>query len=89
MLAEQVKSSPASHRTYHILNYAPGPLDTPMQTILRSGVDTPLHVQTVFMDMFKNQQLIEPYTTACKMVFILKHGLYENGGHVDFYDVEM
>eukprot|EP01031_Cornospumella_fuschlensis_P034036 gene34036-41196_t len=87
VLAEQVKTS--SNRTYHILNYAPGPLDTPMQTILRAGADTPAHIQSVFMDMFQKQQLIDPIVTANKMVFILQRGLFENGGHVDFYDVEM
>ena len=87
VLAEQVKTS--SNRTYHILNNAPGPLDTPMQTILRAGADTPAHIQSVFMDMFQKQQLIDPIVTANKMVFILQRGLFENGGHVDFYDVEM
>ncbi|GJQ08928.1 hypothetical protein GpartN1_g719.t1 [Galdieria partita] len=66
------------------LNYAPGPMETDMQTHLRDNLPSgPLKTQMV--ELWKRGQLVAPSESARKLIGILETGRYENGTHIDFY----
>lgn len=62
------------------LNYAPGPLETDMAQILRSDS----HLTDFFQ---KKENLLTPEVSAEKLMSLLQKDEYENGSHVDYYDV--
>jgi sepiapterin reductase len=62
------------------ISYAPGPLETRMADELRAN--------SYLKDFFENKlNLLTPETTVNKLIELLKKNEYENGAHVDFYDV--
>lgn len=70
-----------------VLNYAPGPLNTDMQRRIRDEMpDVPL--REVYMKMHNEGKLIDPAVSAKVLVGLLEKDEYENGAHVDIYDVE-
>ena len=72
-----------------VLNYAPGPLDTDMQTEIRQseGCDKDLH--SYFVNSFKEGKLVDPIVSAERLLnLILEEGQFESGDHVDFYDLD-
>ena len=69
-----------------VLNYAPGPLDTRMQHEIRTKMpDCALKIQ--FIDLNTNKKLIQPKDSAQKLVMLLAQNEFDNGAHVDFYDI--
>jgi sepiapterin reductase len=68
------------------LNYAPGPLDTDMQTIIRATDD---HVpqRDAFRKMHDEGTLIKPDVSAGKLIALLVSRTFQSGSHVDFYDI--
>ncbi|TPX57917.1 sepiapterin reductase (L-erythro-7,8-dihydrobiopterin forming) [Powellomyces hirtus] len=70
-----------------ILNYAPGPLDTDMQTRIRDEMpDVPL--REVYIQMHQDQNLVDPAVSAKVLIELLEKDTYENAAHIDVYDVE-
>jgi hypothetical protein len=63
------------------LNYAPGPLETEMTSILRQcdALDATLkpHFQ---------KQLVDPMDSAAVLSRLLRDDTFVNGAHVDYYD---
>ncbi len=70
-----------------VLNYAPGPLDTQMQDQIRRSMP-PCPTRDVFEDMHRTGKLVKPETSAHVLMRLLEQDSYENGAHIDFYDVE-
>lgn len=69
-----------------VLNFAPGPMDTDMQAVIRSSDAVDAATRSAFIAMKKQQQLVNPLDSAQKLVAILNADNYENGAHVDYYD---
>lgn len=70
------------------LNYAPGPLNTDMQDLIRSDMpDIPM--RSMFQEMFERGQLVEPRESARALVGLLdREHEWESGVHIDYYDVK-
>ncbi|CAK9294198.1 unnamed protein product [Gordionus sp. m RMFG-2023] len=73
------------HVFVHVLNYAPGPLDTDMMhDICLNHYNE--SVKKYFIDL-KNSHKLVPIDKSCeKLIKLLKDGNYKSGDHVDFYD---
>jgi len=69
-----------------VLNYAPGPLDTPMISELLQDQRTDQVVRTMFEDLKRNGSLLKPSDSASKLVALLRKRNFKSGDHVDFYD---
>jgi len=69
-----------------VLNYAPGPLDTPMIDVLLGDQKTDQVVRTMFEDMKQNGRLLRPADSAATMVALLRKQNFKSGDHVDYYD---
>eukprot|EP01112_Ceratiomyxa_fruticulosa_P011594 TRINITY_DN3157_c0_g1_i2.p1 TRINITY_DN3157_c0_g1~~TRINITY_DN3157_c0_g1_i2.p1 ORF type:complete len:293 (+),score=47.58 TRINITY_DN3157_c0_g1_i2:81-881(+) len=67
------------------LNYAPGPLDTDMQTEIRETCEHE-STRTYFMEMKKEEKLVDPHDSAKKLVSILDTNKFESGAHIDYFD---
>ncbi len=65
-----------------VLNYAPGPLETDMSTILRNSTELDDSLQP-----FYQQPLIDPLNSARRLVLLLLKGTFTSGQHVDYYDL--
>ena len=68
-----------------VLNYAPGPMDTDMQTRIRKEMPEG-EMKDAFVLMHKNQKLVLPRDSARKLVALIAMDQYENGAHIDYYD---
>lgn len=69
-----------------VLNYAPGPLDTPMIAELLADQRTDQVVRTMFEDLKRTGALLRPADSASKLVALLRKRNFKSGDHVDFYD---
>jgi len=68
------------------LSYAPGPMQTAMVEEVMETCDDP-GVRQKFHDMHREGLLLNPRDSADKLVQLLERDAYENGAHIDFYDV--
>lgn len=85
-LAEELKVSNIN-RTVKVLNYAPGPLDTNMQKEIREGKLVDKNTQEFFQNMKKENQLVDPLESATKLITTLLSRPFENGDHLDYFDL--
>jgi len=69
-----------------VLNYAPGPLDTPMIAELLADHRTDQVVRAMFEDLKRTGALLRPTDSASKLVALLRKRNFKSGDHVDFYD---
>lgn len=71
-----------------VLNYAPGPIDT--QLVRDVMADPNLHssIKDGYQKLFDDKTILQPNTSAEKLVKILNNDAFKSGDHVDFYDVE-
>jgi len=69
-----------------VLNYAPGPLDTPMITELLEDQRTDPVVRAMFEDLKRTGALLKPDESAAAMVALLRKRNFQSGDHVDYYD---
>jgi len=69
-----------------VLNYAPGPLDTPMIEELLADHRTHQVVRTMFEDLKRTGALLKPSDSAGKLVALLRRRNFKSGDHVDYYD---
>lgn len=86
VLAEEVKADPPGGRTLSVLNYAPGPMDTDMNAVIRLAEEADVGTKEYFQKMKDDGALVNPDDSAMKLVRILEDKVYA-GDHVDFYDV--
>jgi sepiapterin reductase len=68
-----------------VLNYAPGPMDTQMQTRIREEMQES-QLRTTFIEMKNEKQLVNPDHSA-RVLFELLQSDFESGSHIDFYDI--
>jgi len=69
-----------------VLNYAPGPLDTPMIDDLLKDTRTNQVVRTMFEDLKRNGSLLRPSDSAGVLIALLRKQNFKSGDHVDYYD---
>jgi len=69
-----------------VLNYAPGPLDTPMIDDLLKDKRTDQVVRTMFEDLKRNGSLLRPVDSADVLIALLRKRNFKSGDHVDYYD---
>lgn len=74
--------SSSSSSNLRFLNYAPGPLETDMATELRTA--EALHAS--LKPHFANR-LLDPLDSARVLVNLVLEDSFENGHHVDYYDI--
>ena len=83
---QQADAANASATTHKTLNYAPGPLDTDMQTELRESVTLHPPTREWSLEAFQAGTLVKPEESAAKCLRILAADRFESGAHVDYYD---
>lgn len=86
-LAEEVKKSPPAGRAVSVLSYAPGPMDTEMNSLVRNSPEADSETKAFYQEMKDQGKLVQPQDSADKVVGLLLSGLTFSGDHVDFYDV--
>ncbi|XP_029023975.1 sepiapterin reductase a [Betta splendens] len=69
-----------------VLSYAPGPLDTAMQTEARSTTADPKMKQMI-SDLFAQGRLLSCEESSAKLMKLLLEDKFTSGSHVDIYDV--
>merc|ERR1711994_828704 len=69
-----------------VLNYAPGPLDTPMIEDLLADQRTDPVVRTMFEDLKRSGALLKPEDSALALVAVLRKQNFQSGDHADFYE---
>jgi len=69
-----------------IISFAPGVVDTKMQTTIRSTPKEQFNAVTRFIDLKENNQLLSPNFVAKTLLNLLKEGVLENGGCFDVRD---
>lgn len=69
------------------LNYAPGPLDTDMQRLVREDEGSDLATRQFYITMKEEGKLIVPEDSANKLYIVLDSNSYDSGSHLDFYDL--
>lgn len=70
-----------------ILNYAPGPLDTQMQKNIREDQHCDPEISSYYRKLFEDGNLLQPLTSAAKLVQLVEERSYKSGAHIDFYDI--
>ncbi|XP_028406110.1 sepiapterin reductase-like [Dendronephthya gigantea] len=67
-----------------VLNYAPGPMKTDMfEDVLQTDHD---ELKEMFVQMKEQDKVLEPETSADKLVLMLKQDRYKSGDHIDYFD---
>lgn len=85
---EQQADANAAATTHKTLNFAPGPLETDMQTELRESATLHPPTREWSLEAFKAGTLIKPGDSAAKCIQTLAADRFESGAHVDYYDKE-
>ncbi len=91
IIAEENKSKNGDKNSERIrvLNYAPGPLDTDMQKEIRESPTANEETKVFFNNMKEQGTLISPDLSAAKCVYLYKINNFENGAHLDYYDINI
>ncbi|KAJ3040871.1 hypothetical protein HDV00_010331 [Rhizophlyctis rosea] len=83
---QKEQNSASSTPRVRVLNYAPGPMDTAMQTEIRDTMpDIPL--RKIYVDMHNEGKLVKPEDSARVLVKLLEEDTWENGAHLDYFDL--
>jgi len=80
----------SEHREGNVktLNYAPGPMETDMQTEIRNGMRAAeSHLSEAFTAMHEQGGLLDPGYSAKKLLRLLAEDDFVSGSHVDVYDL--
>ena len=87
-IAIEQSKAPSSTFTLKTLNFAPGPLDTPIQKVLRAPETfSDTERAKVYQKMKAKGELIPPRTSARLLVGLLMNDRFPSGEHVDYYDI--
>ncbi|XP_065058929.1 sepiapterin reductase-like [Rhopilema esculentum] len=70
-----------------VLNYAPGPMETAMSMNIQQNCGNEAS-REFFKAMREKNSIIQPDTSADKLVRILRKNEYKSGDHIDFYDFQ-
>lgn len=74
--------------TIKYLNYAPGALETDMTSTLIASTELDRGLHEFFQTSHEKGDLILPDKTADKLVQLVLRGAFENGAHIDFWDID-
>ncbi|KAJ3217204.1 hypothetical protein HDU67_008333 [Dinochytrium kinnereticum] len=77
--------SPVQPRV-RVLNYAPGPLNTDMQQNIRDEMPD-VALRAIYVKMHEEGKLVDPNDSARILVQLMETGNFENGAHIDYFDV--
>jgi hypothetical protein len=80
---QQNATTATTDSSIKILNYAPGPLETSMTDCMRSSTGMDKGLQR----FFQNNTLLDPDDSALKLIRLLHRNDYDNGSHIDYYDL--
>ncbi|KAJ3312696.1 hypothetical protein HDV04_002840 [Boothiomyces sp. JEL0838] len=70
-----------------VLNYAPGPLDTAMQQRIREEMPD-VDLKKAFTNMHHENNLVKPKDSAQALIHLLEKDEFENGAHVDYFEIK-
>ncbi|XP_059616058.1 sepiapterin reductase-like [Phlebotomus argentipes] len=68
-----------------VLNYSPGPVDTDMQTEIRTK-STDEQVKSTMANLHVENKLVTREQTTRKFLQVLREGKFTSGAHVDYFD---
>lgn len=87
-LADEIsKTTEKSHiKTFSILNYAPGPMDTDMQKDIRENPNVHQATQEYFRSLKETNSLVDINVSATKLVKLVVMNKFTSGDHIDFFD---
>ncbi|EGF83437.1 hypothetical protein BATDEDRAFT_84986 [Batrachochytrium dendrobatidis JAM81] len=83
----QDTQAPLKSARVRVLNYAPGPMDTDMQTRIRNEMPE-IELKQAYVKMHDQGQLVDPNDSASVLMSLLESDDYINGSHIDYYDVQ-
>lgn len=72
---------------FKVLNYAPGPLDTDMQGVIRDEMPEQSTVRSLFVGMKQRNELLTCDQSADVLWRVVELNEYKTGAHIDYYDV--
>ena len=75
-----------SPRKIRVLSYAPGPLDTDMQSQIREQLPGDSALAKMYIAMHQEKKLITPAESARKLISLLVSGNFTSGSRVDYFD---
>ncbi|KAJ0404819.1 hypothetical protein ATCC90586_000893 [Pythium insidiosum] len=75
-------------RLVRVLSYSPGPMDTAMQTTLRSSSRVHPEYVAMFSKLKEEGTLLAPHASSRRGVRLALSGAFQSGAHVDYYDLE-
>lgn len=90
-LAEELQQAQEAGRlrcAVKTLNYAPGPLDTDMQSELRDSSTLLPSTRTFFIQMKAEGTLVMPTQSAMKCARLVQANRFTSGAHIDYYEEE-
>jgi sepiapterin reductase len=67
------------------LNYAPGPMDTAMQTSIREHCKDE-GIKEYYKSLKEKNTLVDPNVSARKLMTLISKNEFSSGAHIDFYD---
>ncbi|KAJ3161048.1 hypothetical protein HDU86_007667 [Geranomyces michiganensis] len=87
--SQQQQNNSNNNLALRVLNYAPGPLDTDMQTRIRDEMPQ-VPLRDVYVKMHQEQNLVNPQVSSDVLVnrLLLKENAYKSGDHLDIYDID-
>jgi sepiapterin reductase len=80
------KTATLEYPKLRVLNYAPGPMDTDMQTRIRQEMNG-CASKDRFIALHQSGGLVDPNESAKLMLELLMNNKFINASHVDFYDL--
>lgn len=85
-LALEVEDKALNGVNVKVLNYAPGPCDTSMQSDIRESDTVDKGVKEFCINSKAESTLVEPMDSAEKLAMLVFENKYCNGDHIDFFD---
>jgi len=73
-------------KSFAVLNYAPGPMDTEMQRDIRENPNVHKPTQDYFRSLKESNSLVDIDASATKLARLVLEGSFATGDHVDFFD---
>lgn len=87
MFHQSLAKEEEHHVALKVLNYAPGAMDTDMTIKLREEDQLDMGLKEYYRNAHHKGELIDPNTSATKLVRLVLSGDFTTGGHVDYWDL--
>jgi len=76
----------ADIKSFSVLNYAPGPMDTEMQRDIRENPNVHKATQEYFRSLKESNSLVDINASSTKLVRLVVMNRFTTGDHIDFFD---